>query len=188
VQLSRGNSLIAPMLMALVSAIGLAWALWTSRQIAAETPAPAVQQSDGSMILERTAPQPKAKPKQTIPKGLKVERIEQVTVQPTARAEAGKPCPPVTVDMTLLREPDGGRRVVASSPDGQVVAGLDIPAGTILVASPKWSAGITMNPTRQTYGVWMDRNVSRLRVGAALLQRDDRRGADPWIRVGWSFD
>lgn len=36
-------------------------------------------------------------------------------------------CPPVTVDLSLVRMPDKTRRVVASSPDGTVLTGVDIP-------------------------------------------------------------
>lgn len=36
-------------------------------------------------------------------------------------------CPPVQVDLSLVRMPDKTRRVVASSPDGQVVSGIDVP-------------------------------------------------------------
>lgn len=37
----------------------------------------------------------------------------------------------VTVDLTLARMPDGTRRVIASSPDGEVIGGLDIPTVNI---------------------------------------------------------
>ena len=157
-----------------------------------ETPKPAETQADGSRIVERTATQPKARPKQIIPKGAKVERIESVTVQPTATAEAGKPCPPVTVDMTLVREPDGSKRVIASSPDGAVVAGLDIPVDTLPVPEiHPLAAGVSINPANQTAGLWVERDIGRVRVGLEINQARhsilNPMAAEVRLRAGWTF-
>ncbi len=160
-----------------------------------ETAAPEVRQADGSVVLERR-PDPHAKPKQQIPRKAKVERVAQVTVQPDAIAEAGKPCPPVTVDMTLIREPDGMRRVLASSPDGQVVGGLDIPVETAAPpAEPKrWAAGMSWSLSSQTAGVWIERDVpvfsQLVRVGAEVNQVRtgvDAAGVEARLRLGFAF-
>ena len=160
-----------------------------------ETAAPAQHQADGSVIIERR-PGPQAKPKQQIPHKAKVERVAQVTVQPDAIAEAGKPCPPVTVDMTLIREPDGMRRVLASSPDGQVVGGLDIPVETAAPpAEPKrWAAGLSWSPADATAGVWIERDVpvfkQVVRVGAEVNQARagiGSPGIETRVRLGLAF-
>lgn len=157
-----------------------------------ETAKPAETQADGSVVVGRTGTQPTAKPKQQVPKGAKVERVTAVTVQPTATAEAGKPCPPVTVDMTLIREKDGGRRVIASSPDGQVVAGMDVPVETLPVPEARpWAAGLSLNPLNQTLGAWVERDVGRVRVGIEINQTRPQLltppGAEIRVRAGWVF-
>jgi hypothetical protein len=147
-----------------------AWKIYSPKRIP-EVAAPAEKQTDGSVVLEK-APDPKAKPKQLIPKGAKVERIVQVVVQPNAvmppttgtssGGEAGPvaatPCPPVTVDLTLVRLPDQTRRVIASSPDGRVTGGLDIPTeDAVVVKDQKWTAvaliGYDAYQAKQVYGV-----------------------------------
>ena len=106
---------------------------------------PAARQADGSLILER-APDAKAVPAQQIPKGAKVERIERIQVRASSApaaataptngsglpAAALTPALPstTTVDLTLLRMPDDTQRVVASSPDGTIVGGVDIPVSS----------------------------------------------------------
>lgn len=160
-----------------------------------ETAAPAVHQVDGSVVLERK-PDAAAKPKQKIPRKARVERVAQVTVQPDAIAAPGEPCPPVTVDMTLVREPDGMRRVLASSPDGVVVGGLDVPVDTAAQpAAPKrWAAGLSWSPADRTAGVWIERDVpvfsQVLRVGAEINQGVsglDVGGIETRLRVGVAF-
>lgn len=179
---------------AIFAAAAIGWWLGQPKPVQ-ETAAPAQHQADGSMILERRA-DPKAKPRQVIPRKAKVERVAQVVVQPDAFADAGKPCPPVTVDMSLIREPDGMRRVLASSPDGQVVGGLDIPVET--AAPPpepkRWAAGLSWAPVSSTAGVWVDRDVpvfgQVMRVGAEINQtRMDAysAGVEARLRIGFAF-
>lgn len=160
-----------------------------------ETAAPEQRQPDGSLKLERQ-PDPHAKPRQQIPRKAKVERVAQITVQPDANAEPGKPCPPVTVDMTLIRDPGGMRRVLASSPDGQVVGGIDVPVETAASApEPKrWAAGVSWEPRNRTAGVWIERDVpvfsQVVRVGAEVNQVQtgiDAPGVETRVRMGFAF-
>lgn len=194
----------------LALAVGLAllvawgcWELWKPTPRRPEVYHPAVAQSDGSVVLE-TKPDPTAKPKQVIPKGAKVERTASVTVQPTAtitppvvhggyynysssQPVAATPCPPVTVDLSLVRMPDQSRRVVASSPDGAVVGGVDIPVEDAAPPpAPKlWAAGIAVDPLRRTGGVFVDRDLGFLRLGAQLNQRELGGLPDQlWIKAG----
>jgi hypothetical protein len=149
-----------------IALIGLgfvvAWGIYRPRPAKPEPPAPAVREKDGSLELERApagviagAPpgSPALKPAQIIPKGAKVERIVQITVDPIKNAlpipqatsfrggpatlpgslavavgpSSGRACPPVTVDLTLVRLKDKTQRVLASSPNGEVVGGIDVP-------------------------------------------------------------
>lgn len=185
---------LAAIAAAIVAAAALGWWLGQPRPVQ-ETAAPEQRQPDGSLVLERR-PDPGAKPKQQIPRKAKVERVAQVVVQPAAVAESGKPCPPVTVDMTLIREPDGMRRVLASSPDGQVIGGLDVPAESAAPpAEPKrWAAGLSWSPADRTAGVWIDRDVpvfgQVVRVGAEVNQARsgiDSSGVEARLRVGFTF-
>lgn len=169
----------------------------------AEPAAPSIQQADGSKVLEREGPEaPKAKPAHQIPKGGTEERRVSVTVKPypgtgvklapsgTAQATSAD-CPPVTVDLSLVKMPDDTRRVVASSRDGEVIGGLDVPLETISRTSSTWAAGLSWSPTHQTPGVWLERDLSRLRVGAEInqtrIERGGPTGAEVRIRVGWTW-
>lgn len=185
---------LAAIAVALFSAAAFGWWLGQPRPVQ-ETAAPEVRQADGSVVLERR-PDPHAKPKQQIPRKAKVERVAQVTVQPDAIAEPSKPCPPVTVDLSLIREPDGMRRVLASSPDGQVVGGLDVPVESALSppAPKRWAAGLSWSPSDQTVGIWIERDVpvfsKVVRVGAEVNQARAAVGApgiETRLRLGLAF-
>lgn len=185
---------LAAIAVALFSAVAFGWWLGQPKPVR-ETAAPEVRQADGSVVLERR-PNAAAKPKQRIPRKAKVERVAQVTVQPAAIAEPGKPCPPVTVDLSMIREPDGMRRVLASSPDGQVVGGLDVPVETAAPpAEPKrWAAGLSWSPSAQTPGVWIERDVPVfkwvVRMGAEVNQTrvaTYATGVETRLRVGLAF-
>jgi hypothetical protein len=169
--------------LAFAAGLWTGWMLWRPETPKPETYAPPVRQQDGSLVLERK-PQEDAKPAQTVPKGAKVERIVQVVVQPSqpvhpallppsgsVALEPNRSCPPVRVDLTLVRMPDQSRRVVASSPDGQVIGGVDIP---VEAAAPqrvlKWAAGPSWNPADRTFGAWIERDAGFLRLGADLYQ------------------
>ena len=185
--------------LGLFGGIGAGWKLWSSKAPKAETAAPAVRQADGSLILERN-PDATANPAQQIPHGATVERVVQVTVQPrlpaygeapaptggtdqpeggppvqstgTGRASVGPcpPCPPVRVDMSLIRLKDQTRRVIASSPDGDVVGGVDIPVESAAPARVfKWAAGGVYGASSgggRSVGAFLHRDVAFLRVGA----------------------
>lgn len=185
----------------IAAGLGIGWKLWSPKAPVVETYAPAVKQPDGSVMLERK-PQADAKPAQQIPKGAKVERVVQVTVQPnpgpgplrpsasdasgtvsnretapplisvTGGNENKPPCLPVRVDLSLIRLQDQSRRVIASSPDGLVVGGVDIP---VEAAAPpraplKWAAGGSYNPADRTFGAWAERDAGPLRLGVDLHQ------------------
>jgi hypothetical protein len=138
-----------------------------------------VRQADGSLIAERT---PEAKPTPApheIPRGWKEERRVSATVKP-ARSD----CPPVALDMSIVRDREGGKRVVLSSPDGTVTAGQDIPIEPALVPAPvrRWAAGLAYDPRERKSSAWVERDFARARVGAELSQSGEAR-----LRVGFTF-
>jgi hypothetical protein len=146
-------------------------------------PATAQLQLDGSLVLERRpAPVAPAKAPHAIPPGAVEERRVAVTVQPER-----EDCPPVRLDLSLIREGDG-RRVIASSQDGRVTGGLDIPIERSLIPPPSrpWAAGVSWEPRQELGGVWLQRDVSRLVLGAAVAE-EAGGGLRTEVRVGWRF-
>ncbi len=139
-----------------------------------ETAKPAEVQKDGSQVVERKA-DAKAKPKHMIPKGAKVDRIEQIVAQGATpdeiKACTDVPCPSVTVDLTVVTMDDGTKRVVASSPNGSILSAVDIAVAKAVLIEPKpWAAGVSADPIKQTLGVWVERDIGRVRLGIDLNQ------------------
>lgn len=100
-------------------------------------------------------------------------------------------CPPVTVDLSLVEMPDKSQRLVASSPDGNILGGVDTPVRDAApIPDPKlWAAG-AMISTRQNLGVWIDRDFDFLRVGSQLNTVGNEsgvRGVEAWGKVGIKF-
>ena len=161
-----------------------------------EVAKPAETQADGSTVLERTATTPKAKPKQQVPKGAKVERVGSITAQGETpdeiKACTAVPCPPVTIDTSLVRLPDGSKRVIVSSAGGTILKGVDIPVETQEIPEPKvWAAGISLDPLHQTMGAWVERDILRARIGVEINQTRPQIGApvgaEIRLRAGWVF-
>ena len=144
------------------------WLGWTINrpQKSLETPAPAVRQQDGSLVLERR-PEASPLPKHQLPAGSKLVRQVSVEVMPriSGSAPEAKESPrPVTVDLSLVEMPDKTQRVVASSPDGEIVGGVDIPVQPIVLPNdPKWTAallaGYDIRDTRPVYGAMVSRTA-----------------------------
>jgi len=188
-----------------VASLGLGW--WLNRpDVVVELPAPASRQADGSLVLERDgtqiAPQ---KPPHALPAGAREERRVSVVVQPprgvvkesltTDSAEAARlvassdhpvrphdmvdscDCPPVTVDLSLVRMPDKTRRVIASSPDGKILSGIDVPiSAPVESAARPWAAGILITSERKL-GAFLDRDVGPFRFGVESFQTPTGWGA-----------
>jgi hypothetical protein len=78
----------------------------------------------------------------------------------------------VRVDLSLVRLQDQTRRVIASSPDGHVVGGVDIPIESPTPArTMKWAAGGLWNPADHTFGGWIDRDLGPFRIGPQIEQQ-----------------
>lgn len=139
----------------------------------------AVRQADHSLIAPRTPEASPAPAPHQIPRGWKEERRVSATVKP-AKAD----CPSVDLDMSLVRDDEGGRRVILSSPDGDVVSAKDIPIEPTLLPAPtrRWAAGLAYEPDRRRSSVWVERDLARVRLGAEVSQTGEAR-----VRVGWVF-
>ena len=186
--------------------MALGWILWKPAPPKAETYAPAVRQADGSLVAERK-PQPDAKPAHVVPKGAKVERIVKATVQPRNATPTAAPAtpgpgpvnvppelPPVRLDLSLVRLPDQSRRVILSSPDGEVIQAEDIPVEAArLVRALRWAAGGLWNPSDRTWGVWGQRDMGPAVVGLDAFQVREPMvvgGGTRWaaqVRLGLRF-
>ena len=195
---------------------GTGWKL-TRPKIVQPIPAPAIRQTDGSLVLQ-VKPDGSAKPDQQVPAGGTVIRIIRVKVQDTAQPSAPAapaqnslvppvpvlpqiaplPCPPVEVDLTLVRMPDGSQRVLASSPDGHVLdSSMDIPVENVLVQvaeKPRRNTlGISYDVQNRVGGIWYDYKLWRVTVGAEVNQVKQTlaTGAPTTtslsLRVGWQF-
>lgn len=170
-------------LAVLLGAIGGYWLKSTDMPRAeVVTAAPEVRQADGSVIAER---QPLSKPTPAphrLPKGASEERRVSLKVKPRQ-----PDCEPVRVDLSLIREGDG-RRVVASSPDGEIISALDMPIVAALMPAPArpWAAGGSYDPIQRRYGAWVERDIARLRVGADVVQTETGQ-LKAMVRVGWRF-
>lgn len=184
----------------LVVGLGVGWKLWTSPPPRPEPYAPEIRQKDGSLVLERK-PLPKGEavklvPPPQMPAGATLERLASVTVQPRpitlpeipgATRGSTVQCPPVKVDLALVRMPDQTRRVIASSPDGDVVGGVDIPIEPApAIRNFRNAAGVSFHVQR-TYGVWAERDWGPARLGAEVMQQRMPDGRITWnagVRVG----
>ena len=86
-------------------------------------------------------------------------------------------CPPVTVDLSLVRMPDKTRRVIASSPDGKILSGIDVPiSAPVESAARPWAAGILITSERKL-GAFLDRDVGPFRFGVESFQTPTGWGA-----------
>lgn len=197
----------------LCAALAVAVTWWMMRPApVVETAAAAVTQSDGSLVVER-APDAAAKPAHMVPKGTTVERVVRIDVRPRRPATvnesltpggpelaalghgvvlppAAAPCPSVRLDLSLVREQGGARRVIASSPDGDILRALDIPVETAAPppAPHRWAAGLSYAPIARAAGAWIERDIGRVRLGLDINQTRVRIGGpadiEARLRVG----
>jgi len=179
----------AAVLIAVATATGC-WYIWKPAPKVPEIAAKEEKQKDGSVVLEK-APDPKAKPAMMTPKGEKVERTATVTVRPDKGPDpVTNKCPDIKVDLAITQDPKTLlRRITAKSPDGEIVAGLDIPVEDA-VPPPKeksWAAGATIS-TNNKYGGWVDRDMGPWRLGIQINQASDTRGGvEGWAKAGIRF-
>ncbi|MDM4772752.1 hypothetical protein [Solimonas sp. SE-A11] len=173
------------LLLGLLAGVFIGWHLHPAPRVVVEDlrPVAAQRQSDGSLIAARSAaPATPLEPPHALPRGSREERRIAVTVQPRR-----EDCPPISLDLSLLQL-DGGRRVLASSPDGEVIQALDLPLEATLVPPPKrgWAAGASLDQYAGQPGLWLERDLGRFRVGADLVM-DEGGALQGRARLGWTF-
>ncbi len=166
--------------LVLVAAV-LALAFWPARPIHENvTPAAAVRQVDGSLIAERAPAASAPAPRAMIPAGAVRERSARIVVAPAPGASS------VEVDTELVRM-DNQRRLIVSSPDGQVLTAVDVPVDPAPIPPPPtpWAAGLSYG-TDRAVGIWVDRDVGRLVLGVAASRLPDGR-LQAQVRAGVRF-
>ncbi|WP_136773239.1 hypothetical protein [Chitiniphilus eburneus] len=185
-----GGGMLA--LLAIAAWAGYCWR--GERASMAEDVRPAAQerQADGSVVATRVPTARPDPPPHLLPRGAQEERrvavwvqVPPVTPVVDAMGVVHCDCPPVTVDLSLVRL-DGGRRVIASSPNGVVLDALDVPIDPApLPPAPRpWAVGMSYG-VRGELGAWLERDVGRVRLGADIQQERDEWNAR--LRVGWLF-
>ena len=190
--------------------LGTGWKLWqTPPPVVHVTPKPQVNNPDGSVVLA-VQPSQDMHPAHPVPPGSHVESVASVTVQPLPKppgvspvapgalpgSPLANPCPPVTVDITVYRDPDGSRRIEVSSPDGKILKGIHIenemgpPAPKLL----KNSAGLVMGNTAwgdKALGIYYDRDWKFIRYGGELTKNTyaiaGRQGWEIRGKIGINF-
>lgn len=169
--------------------LGVGWKLWITHP-APVMAQPAIPLPKGGQILPvqpSTAKEAeRAVPIEGLPKGATVERRTQVKLLPHlptiptgdqeipgSGTKPGDPVMrrPITVNLALLKMPDGHERVAVSSPDADVVGGMDLPVVPEHTAKElKWLAGASYNPSDRTYGAFVMRTIGPVVVGVEVNQ------------------
>lgn len=165
--------------------LSLGWFIYRPVTVT-EPPAPEVRQADGSLILKR---EPGKSPGKLpgMPKGTRATRHAEVTVRSNEPVPEGCPvCPDLHVMLTTVEAPDGSKRVIAQSTNGEIIAGTDIPLEPVKITTPKlWSAGGYYSPLDRGFGGYIQRDVGPLVVGGMAGIAD--RKADFRAYVGIRF-
>lgn len=182
---SAQYGLAVALILGVIAGMTTGWMLWRPKAPVREIAAPGVIQADESHVLPKE-PNADAKPAHRVPKGTVVERIVYVEIQPKPVPKPPEPVTPkpgtdtpalwtppkIRLDLTLVRSEDGTRRVVASSPDGEVVGGVDIPVESAGPAPRvlKSAAGFeySVNQWGNTKSLAGHRDFGWLRVGAKI--------------------
>lgn len=192
---------VAPLVACFVA--GFLLCAWLHRPAppVSEPAAPAQQLPSGALVVERD---PAAQAPQTIVQaarelGGKLERAASITIEPTPAPETVQPapapetatapasgcsCPAVTLDLGLVRMPDRTRRVVATSRDGRILGGIDIPLEQAR-REARWSAMAYYLPTEKTGAVTLERELWRSRVGLGAVLYHGK--VVPMVGVGMTW-
>ncbi len=114
-----------------------------------------------------------------LPRGAVRERAGKIVAHQAPGASS------VEIDTELVRM--GNRRELhVSSPDGTIDTAVDIPIEPALIPPPPkpWAAGLGYTTQREV-GIWVERDVGRLRFGAEVLKGAGVPRVE--IRVGVAF-
>jgi len=143
---------------------------------------PQINLPNGAKALA-VVPDANAKPAHALPAGAKANRTGDLIIQPLPTildpipANPGGPIsnalPRVLIDWTLADMPDGSQRMIFSSPDAEIVGGIDHPVQATrkiesdLVHAVGWHIGRGSDGTKR-YGPSYEFDWKRIRLGADL--------------------
>src|SRR5690606_15693537 len=96
-------------------------------------------------------------------------------------------CKPLKLDWSLTNVA-AAQRMSFYTDDGTILSATDTPAASIRLHRERlWAAGVSVSmdmSQRRAAGLWVDRDVGRLRLGLELSQREGGAAA---VRVGWRW-
>jgi hypothetical protein len=185
-----------------VAAISIGLYHWVTKPPAKipETPAAEIRNADKSLTLQRAPDSAPAPPPHALPKGETEIRRVGVKVRPTSGpvpAPAGSPpgtaatCPDVSVDLSLTEnKKTGEQRVTASSPDGFILSGIDIPLRSYTPPEDyHWGSGplFGLDTLGNRYqGAVLERDWHRARLGGAVFKVQPLIGAPAAGGMAWA--
>jgi hypothetical protein len=161
--------------------LGLAaFAYWPAKPIHEEVKAtPQARHDDGSVTAAQAPDAYPPAPKMVLPRGSVRERAGKIVAHQAPGASS------VEIDTEFVRI--GNRRELhVTSPDGTIDTAVDIPITPELIPPPprKWAAGLSYSTEREV-GIWIERDVGRLRFGAEVAKGVGKPRAE--IRAGVAF-
>lgn len=179
------------------AAVGAALVFMLLRPVAPvpEPPAPAIDLPSGGIVAEVApgAPLPDvAKESAKVLDG-QTARAGHVVVQPTGKESLTvdgiclcRP-DPIRIDWSLTST-DSGQRMAFYTDDGTITDAVDIPVSGLSVRRERpWAAGVSVSmdmSQRRAAGLWVDRDIGRMRLGLEISQRD---GGTASLRAGIRF-
>lgn len=194
--------------MSCLSGIYIGYKMFNSKpEIVYQHSAGEVVVNDSTKILAKQ-PDKDAKADMPLPKGATLERVVKFSVKQKvkpvqeateSRNVEGKVggknsetpldelCPPIDISLALILDKDKQQRVEAYSPNGDIVGGIDIPVRDITTPkeAKKWAVGMSYN-TLEVKGLWVERDVGRIRLGAEVASTP-MVGEVYTARIGFTF-
>lgn len=170
------------LLLAFGSGLGLGWKLWMGKTttVYREIAAPAIKLPNGGEVLEKKIAK-KPSIKQELPADSTVLEEGSIIFEPTQPVtpahhdgvpdQLAEPPKKYTINFAIVKLGDNERRVVASSPDGAVVGGIDVVIDPPKQTAPLLNAvGVSYQPGKAAWGLWATRDWKFLRLGAEVSQ------------------
>lgn len=175
----RAKAIVIACIAALVVLAGVAF--WPAAPIhEVVKAAPQEREADGSLKAAQAPDAHPPPPKMILPRGAVRERAGKIVAHQAPGASS------VEIDTEFVRVGDR-REMHVSSPDGTIDTAVDIPIEPALIPPPPkpWAAGLSYG-TNRSIGLWVDRDIGRLVVGAAVNRLQDGR-TEAQLRVGVRF-
>lgn len=193
------KAVLISLVVGILGGLGIGYKLYHAAPAAVtEKAAPTIAQSDGSTVLQRAQTGSVPVVPAQIPKGYHEVREVQLTVQgrrttalsqpngapqtketPLGTASAPEPavdpCAPVHLKLDLVQSQKGDERVVASSQDGDILGGMDVPVQAQVLAQQKalnWRVGALYGAFpggSRAIGTEVQRDVGPFYVSAGFL-------------------